>query len=67
MQQLGVIEISALLTSRPFLMLKINRDILLVACFHQKAVTHILKSDDALKSDNFVPVKSVILHKFYFF
>lgn len=68
---LSVIEISELLTSRPFLMLKIkfwvNRDIWLVACFHQKAVTHILKSDDTLKSDNFIPVKSVIPHKFYFF
>ena len=65
---LGVIKISKSLTSHPFLMLKIKFWFIEVASFvvwfKQKMITQTLRPEETLKSDNFVPVKSVLPHKF---
>ena len=60
-----MIEILKSLTSRPFLMFKIefwaNEVVLFGAWITQ---TTVLKPEETLKLDNFVLVKSAIAHKF---
>ena len=64
---LSMIKILKPLTSRPFFNVKSRalgkHSCIIYRMVYKKPVTQILRSEDTLRSENFVPLKSVIPHK----